>query len=61
MDPLMDPMAMEGLRWGMLLGGAVMAAPPVAVGVAITVFLLREYRRSVAEEVNAARTEADNR
>lgn len=61
MEPLMDPMAMEGLRWGMLLGGAVMAAPPVAVGVALTVFLLREYRRSIADETEAARTEADSR
>lgn len=34
----------EGLRLGMFLGGVVMAFFPVLIGVALTVFLVREYR-----------------
>lgn len=34
----------EGLRLGMFLGGVVMAFFPVLIGVAFTVFLVKEYR-----------------
>lgn len=34
----------EGLRLGMFVGGVVMAAFPVMVGVGLVVFLLKEYR-----------------
>lgn len=35
----------DGLRTGMFLAGVVMAAAPVALGIAITVWLVRMYRR----------------
>ena len=34
----------EGLRLGMFLGGLVMAAVPVTVGIAGIVFLFKKYR-----------------
>ena len=35
----------EGLRLGMFLGGLVVAAVPVAVGVGGIIFLFKEYRK----------------
>ncbi len=34
----------EGLRLGLLLGGLVMAAVPVCVGIAAMIFLFKKYR-----------------
>ena len=34
----------EGLRLGMLLGGLLMAAVPVIVGIAGIIFLFKKYR-----------------
>ena len=34
----------EGLRIGLLLGGLVMAAVPVTVGIAAVIFLFKKYR-----------------
>ena len=35
----------EGLRLGMFVGGVVMAAVPVTLGVTFAVFLFKEYRK----------------
>jgi hypothetical protein len=35
----------EGLRLGMFVGGVVMAAVPVAVGIGFGVFLFREFKK----------------
>jgi len=35
----------EGLRLGLFLGGVVMAAVPVSVGVAFCVFLYKQFRK----------------
>ena len=34
----------EGLRLGLFLGGLVMAAVPVSVGIAAMIFLFKKYR-----------------
>ena len=34
----------EGLRIGLMLGGLVMAAIPVTVGIAAVIFLFKKYR-----------------
>ncbi|MED5564789.1 MAG: hypothetical protein VYB16_09835 [Gemmatimonadota bacterium] len=34
----------EGLRLGMLLGGLIMAAVPIAFGIAAIMFLFKKYR-----------------
>lgn len=41
---------MHDMMVGMFWGGFVMAIPPVAVGVGIAVFLLREHARERAEK-----------
>ena len=38
-------MEMEGLRLGMLLGGMVMAAVPVSLGIGIGIYVLRRWLR----------------
>jgi hypothetical protein len=38
--------SMEGLTLGMFVAGLVMSAAPIALGIWIVVFLLREMRRS---------------
>ena len=35
----------EGLRLGLFIGGVVMAAVPVAVGIGFGVFLFKEFRK----------------
>ena len=34
----------EGLRLGLMLGGLLMAGVPVAVGIAMIIFLFKKYR-----------------
>lgn len=41
---------MHDLMTGMFWGGLLMAAPPIAVGVWITVLLLRQQRTELAAE-----------
>jgi uncharacterized membrane protein len=41
--------SMDGLMLGMFVAGIVMSAAPIALGVWIVVFLLRELRRSRTE------------
>jgi hypothetical protein len=50
----MDAMGMDGLQWGMFVGGAVMAAVPVTLGIGI--YVLRQYLRTRREEEEISRT-----
>jgi hypothetical protein len=52
----MDAMGMDGLQWGMFVGGAVMAAVPVTLGIGIGVYVLRRYLRTRREEEEISRT-----
>jgi hypothetical protein len=52
----MDAMGMDGLQWGMFVGGAVMAAVPVTLGIGIGVYVLRQYLRTRREEEEISRT-----
>lgn len=52
-------MEMDGLRLGMLLGGMVMAAVPVSLGIGVGVYVLRRWLRERREgEVPVEATEA---
>ena len=45
---------MHELMLGMLLGGALLAAPPVMVGIAITIYLLRQRRREHVDSLESS-------
>ncbi len=43
----------EGLRLGLFLGGVIMAAVPVSLGVACGIFLFKQYKKERLEGAGA--------
>jgi hypothetical protein len=45
---------MHELMLGMFLGGALLAAPPVLLGIAITIYLMRQRRREQGSTLDSS-------